>query len=124
MKPKIITTLQAYSLRQFVADVIAGLILAMAILAVILLFGGLAGCLAMPALAALLLLTAWNMSEPNKWRGYLAAPNEERLLLLLTLVLTVFANLTIAIGAGVGIGLLLRWRKKQAPVGEWKVPDR
>ncbi len=103
---------------------VAGLVHALAILAVTLLFGGLAGYLAMPALAALLVLTAWNMSEPHKWRGYLAAPNEERLLLLLTLVLTVFANLTVAIGVGVGIGLLLRLRKKDAAVGEWNVPDR
>ncbi len=169
MKPKIITTLQAYSARQFVEDVIAGLIVAMVALPLsiaiaiasgadpakgivtaivggllISLLGGsrvqiggptgafivvVSGVIAAYGydglvLATLLVRTAWNMSEPNKWRGYLAAPNEERLLLLLTLVLTVFANLTIAIGAGVGIGLLLRWRKKQAPVGEWKVPDR
>ena len=103
---------------------VAGLIHALAILAVTMLFGGLAGYLAMPALAALLVLTAWNMSEPHKWRGYMTAPNEERLLLLLTLGLTVFANLTIAIGVGVGIGLALRLRKKGALVGDWKVPDR
>ena len=103
---------------------VAGLVHALAILVVTLLFGHLAGYLAMPALAALLVLTAWNMSEPHKWRGYLAAPNEERLLLLLTLVLTVFANLTVAIGLGVAVGLVLRWRKKGAPVGEWNVPDR
>ena len=103
---------------------VAGLIHALAILAVTMLFGGLAGYLAMPALAALLVLTAWNMSEPHKWRGYMTAPNEERLLLLLTLGLTVYANLTIAIGVGVGIGLALRLRKKGALVGDWKVPDR
>ena len=103
---------------------VAGLVHALAILVVTLLFGNLAGYLAMPALAALLVLTAWNMSEPHKWREYLSAPNEERLLLLLTLVLTVFANLTIAIGAGVAIGLVLRWRKKDAAVGEWHLPDR
>ena len=103
---------------------VAGLVQARAILVVTLLFGGLAGYLAMPALAALLLLTAWNMSEPHKWRGYLAAPNEERLLLLLTLVLTIFANLTIAIGVGVAVGLALRWRKKGAPISDWYVPDR
>lgn len=103
---------------------VAGIVHALAILVVTMLLGNLAGYLAMPALAALLMLTAWNMSEPHNWRGYLAAPNEERLLLLLTMVLTVFADLTVAIGVGVGIGLLLRLRKRHAAPGEWHVPDR
>jgi SulP family sulfate permease len=103
---------------------VAGIVHALAILVVTMLLGNLAGYLAMPALAALLMLTAWNMSEPHNWRGYLAAPNEERLLLLLTMVLTVFADLTVAIGVGVGIGLLLRLRKKDAATSEWHVPDR
>ena len=103
---------------------VAGLVHALAILAATMLFGALVGYLAMPALAALLMMTAWNMSEPHKWRGYLAAPNEERLLLLLTLLLTVFANLTIAIGIGVAFGLALRLRKQGTPDTDWEVPDR
>ncbi|MEO6718395.1 MAG: SulP family inorganic anion transporter [Novosphingobium sp.] len=102
---------------------VAGLVHALAILLVTLLLGNIVGYLAMPALAALLMLTAWNMSEPHRWRAYLAAPNDLRLLLLLTLLLTVFANLTIAIGVGVAIGLILNWRKK-APLREWTTPDR
>ncbi len=103
---------------------VAGLVHALVILVVMMLFGGLAGYLAMPALAALLLMTAYNMSEPHKWRSYLAAPNDERLLLLLTLLLTVFADLTVAIGVGVAVGLAMRWRKKDAPINDWQVPDR
>jgi SulP family sulfate permease len=103
---------------------VAGLVHAATILAVTMMFGGLVGFLAMPALAALLMLTAYNMSEPHKWRGFLAAPNEERWLLLLTLTLTIFANLTIAIGVGAAIGLVIRLRKQGAPINDWKVPDR
>jgi SulP family sulfate permease len=77
----------------------------------------------MPALAALLMMTAWNMSEPHKWRGYLAAPNEERLLLLLTLSLTVLADLTVAIGVGVGVGLALRLRDSKLEAEQWEPPD-
>lgn len=90
---------------------VAGLVHAVTILLVMLLAAPLAGYLAMPALAGLLILTAWNMSEPQHWRGYLRAPKSDRVLLLLTLALTVFTNLTIAIGVGVMIGLALRFLK-------------
>jgi SulP family sulfate permease len=65
-----------------------------------------AGYLAMPALAGLLLLTAWNMSEPHKWRSYLTAKKSDQFLLVVTLTLTVLADLTVAIGTGVALGLI------------------
>lgn len=95
---------------------LAGIFHAVIILLVMLLAAPLAGYLAMPALAALLLVTAWNMSEPDKWRGYWQAPRSERALLLITLLLTVLTSLTIAIGVGVALGLLLRlWPKAALP---------
>ena len=95
---------------------LAGIFHAVIILLVMLLAAPLAGYLAMPALAALLLVTAWNMSEPDKWRGYCQAPVRERALLLITLLLTVLTSLTIAIGVGVALGLLLRlWPKAALP---------
>ncbi|SKB72610.1 SulP family inorganic anion transporter [Sphingopyxis flava] len=90
---------------------VAGMVHALVILFVLLVAGGLAGALALPALAAVLLVTAANMAEPEKWREHWSLPWDERLLLLLTLILTVFADLTIAIGVGVALGLVLRWRK-------------
>jgi len=102
---------------------VAGMIHAVVILLVLLTAAPLAGCLAMPALAALLMMTAWNMSEPHKWRGYWAAPNEERLLLLLTLLLTVLADLTVAIGVGVGVGLAIRLRASKLKAEEWRTPE-
>ena len=101
----------------------AGIIHALVILIVLLTMAPLAGYLAMPALAALLIMTAWNMSEPHKWRGYWAAPREERLLLLLTLALTVLADLTVAIGVGVGIGLALRLRQNKLGPSDWDTPE-
>ncbi|SEW09836.1 sulfate permease, SulP family [Aliiroseovarius sediminilitoris] len=104
---------------------VAGIIHALTILLVMLLAAPLAGYLAMPALAGLLILTAWNMSEPQKWRGYMQGRVSDRVLLLLTLVLTVFADLTIAIGVGVSVGLALRLRRHGAEPGkDWTPPDR
>lgn len=102
---------------------VAGLIHALTILIVMMAAAPLAGYLAMPALAGLLILTAWNMSEPHKWRGYLSARPSDRALLLLTLTLTVVANLTVAIGVGVAVGLALRLRRRAAPA-DWTPPDR
>ncbi len=103
---------------------VAGLIHALAILIAMLVAAPLAGYLAMPALAGLLILTAWNMSEPHKWKSYLSAPRADRFLLLLTLVLTVVADLTIAIGVGVSVGLAIRLRRRNVPPADWDTPER
>jgi len=93
---------------------VSGIVHALTILLVMLLAAPLAGYLAMPALAGLLILTAWNMSEPHKWRGYMQSQRSDQTLLILTLVLTVLTDLTIAIGVGVSIGLALRLRRRNA----------
>lgn len=103
---------------------VAGIIHALAIMAIMMAAAPLAGYLVMPALAALLLTTAWNMSEPHKWRGYWAEPVEDRALLLLTLVLTVVADLTVAIGVGVAAGLALRMRDAKLKAQDWHTPER
>ncbi len=103
---------------------VAGIIHALVILAAMMLAAPLVGYLAMPALSALLILTAWNMSEPHKWRSYLAAPLADSLLLILTLVLTVLVDLTVAIGVGVFIGLAMRLRSRKSTPEEWTMPKR
>ncbi len=103
---------------------VAGLVHAVAILVLMLLAAPLAGYLAMPAMSALLILVAVNMSEPRKWRSYMAAPVSDRILLLLTLGLTVLVDLTIAIGVGVALGLALRLRAQRAKPDRWSTPDR
>ena len=101
---------------------VAGMIHALVILVVLLTAAPLAGYLAMPALAALLMMTAWTMSEPHKWPGYWSAPREECVLLVVTFLLTVLADLTVAIGVGVGLGLALRLRETVRPSGERDAP--
>jgi SulP family sulfate permease len=103
---------------------VAGLVHALAILAMMMLAAPLVGRLALPALAGLLMLTAWNMSEPHKWREHAKLPFEDRGLLLLTLLLTVVADLTVAIGMGVALGLALRLRRRAAPPDDWEPPVR
>ncbi|MBA3069434.1 MAG: SulP family inorganic anion transporter [Hyphomonas sp.] len=103
---------------------VAGIVHALTILLVMIVAAPLAGKLALPALAGLLILTAWNMSEPHKWREYAKMRLEDRILLVLTLVLTVLADLTVAIGVGVGLGLALRLRRRDVPPAVWDPPER
>ena len=84
----------------------------------------LAGRMALPAMAALLVITAWNMAEPDKWRRYLSAPVRDRLLIFLTMALTVLVDLTVAIGVGVALGFALsRVAAGRAP-RDWTPRDR
>jgi SulP family sulfate permease len=103
---------------------VAGIVHAAVILLVMLLAAPLAGYLAMPALAALLMITAWNMSEPQKWAGYAKEPPGDKALLLLTLALTVLIDLTVAIGVGVAVGLALRLSRRKSVESDWTTRDR
>lgn len=103
---------------------VAGIVHALTILMIMLIAAPLAGYLAMPALAGLLILTAWNMSEPHRWHEYLHDRRSDQFLLMLTLVLTVVADLTIAIGVGVSVGLALRLLRRNAPPSDWQPPER
>jgi len=103
---------------------VAGIVHALTILIAVLFAAPLAGYLAMPALAGLLMLTAWNMSEPHKWRGYLSEEKANIALLGITLVLTVVADLTIAIGVGVSLGLAIRLRRRHVGPADWDEPKR
>ncbi|WP_170439127.1 SulP family inorganic anion transporter [Ruegeria arenilitoris] len=103
---------------------VAGIIHALTILLIMLVAAPAAGYLAMPALAALLMITAWNMSEPQKWGEYARARPSDRALLVLTMLLTVFIDLTVAIGVGVAIGLALRLSRRESVQTDWTPPDR
>ncbi|NVK36009.1 MAG: SulP family inorganic anion transporter [Rhodobacteraceae bacterium] len=103
---------------------VAGIIHALVILIIMVVAAPLAGALALPAMAALLILAAWNMSEPHKWKTYLALPRPDLLLLVMTLTLTVLIDLTVAIGVGVALGLALRLRDKKASPPPWDTPER
>ncbi len=103
---------------------IAGLTHALVILGLVFVAAPLVGQLAMPALAALLILTAWNMSEPHRWRERLSMRRSDLALFGLTLALTVLSDLTIAISVGTSVGLALRLRRRDVPPTDWKTPER
>jgi SulP family sulfate permease len=103
---------------------VAGMIHALVILMVMAVAAPLAGHLVMPALAGLLVVTAWTMSEPHRWPERLRAAPAEIALMFLTLLLTVFADLTVAIAVGTICGLALRLVRRAAPPADWTPPKR
>lgn len=102
---------------------VAGMIHALVIFLVLLVAAPLAGYLAMPALAGLLLVTAWNMSEPHRWGERLSANLPDQAVFFITLILTVLADLTVAIAVGTGLGLLLRYFRKSKAPEAWSPPE-
>ncbi len=79
---------------------IAGIMHAAFLLLFMLLLAPLMRYVPLAALAAVLLVVAWNMSEYQHFRHTLSAPKGDRLVLLLTFFLTVFVDLTVAIEVG------------------------
>jgi len=103
---------------------IAGIVHAVTILVITVGAGWLAGYLAMPALAGLLIVTAWLMSEPGRWGERMALRTGDRTLLFLTMALTVATDLTIAIAIGTAAGLALRLSRRNIEPAEWTPSDR
>lgn len=103
---------------------IAGIVHALVILLIMLGAGRLVGYLPMPALAGLLILTAWLMSEPKRWRERMRLRRGDRALLFMTMFLTVVTDLTVAIGVGTVAGLSLRLMRRDVEPAEWNPADR
>ena len=103
---------------------LAGIVHALVILLITLCVGWLTGYLAMPALAALLMLTAWVMSEPHRWGERMRLRAGDRALLFLTMTLTILTDLTIAIAVGTVAGLALRLVRREVEPDEWTPSDR
>ncbi|MGB5723145.1 MAG: SulP family inorganic anion transporter [Parasphingorhabdus sp.] len=86
---------------------VAGMLHALFILLFMLFGSSLMAYVPMAALAAILFVVAWGMSETDRFIALLRMPNSDRAVLLLTFGLTVLVDLTVAIGVGVSLASLL-----------------
>ncbi|MBI4126225.1 MAG: sodium-independent anion transporter, partial [Deltaproteobacteria bacterium] len=77
------------------------------LLLVMLFFSSYAKHIPMAALAAILMMVAWNMSEVHHFLRLFKAPIEDVAVLLITFFLTIFLDLTVAVGAGVVLAAML-----------------
>jgi SulP family sulfate permease len=91
---------------------LAGIVHALTILAAIVLAAPLFGYLPMAALAALLLVVAWNMSEARHVINVLRiAPRSDILVLFVCFALTIIFDMAIAVGVGMVLAALLFIRR-------------
>jgi SulP family sulfate permease len=97
----------ATSIRNGATSPLAGLTHVATLIAVLLFLAPLASNIPLAALAAILFVVAWNMSEPKRFADVLQkAPTADRLILIITFLLTVFADLVVAVNVGVILAVL------------------
>lgn len=97
----------ATNIRAGATSPVAGMLHALFILLAMLIFAPWAGMIPLAGLAAVLVVVAWNMSEPKQFLHLMSAPPGERLVLLSTFLLTVFVDLTVAIEVGMVLAAFL-----------------
>ncbi len=97
----------ATNIRSGAKTPVAGMMHAAFLLLFILFGTDLMAYVPMAALAAILFMVAWGMSEYQRFLVLLRMPNSDRAVLLLTFALTVLVDLTVAIAVGVTLASLL-----------------
>ncbi len=105
---------------------VAGMVHAVVLLLVVVFLMPYAGLIPMPAIAAILFMVAYNMSE---WRQFVriikSAPKSDIIILLLTFVLTVVFDLVIAIEVGMVLAAMLFMKRmsEETSVTGWTYVD-
>ncbi len=113
----------ATNIRNGATSPLAGIAHAATLVAVLLLLAPLASSIPLAALAAILFVVAWNMSEVKHFAHILkTAPGADRAILLITFGLTVFADLVVAVNVGV-ILAILQFLRRMAEVVETQPTD-
>ena len=86
---------------------IAGMVHAITLLLILVFFGKWAAMVPLAALAAILVVVSYHMSEWRSFAGLLRAPKSDIVVLILTFALTVFVDLTAAVQVGIVMASLL-----------------
>jgi sulfate permease, SulP family len=86
---------------------LAGMVHAITLLLILVFVGRWAAMVPLAALAAILVVVSYHMSEWRSFAGLLKAPRSDLVVLLLTFILTVFVDLTVAVQVGIVVASLL-----------------
>jgi SulP family sulfate permease len=86
---------------------LAGMTHAATLLLILIFLGKWAAMVPLCALAAILVVVSYHMSEWRSFAGLLRAPRSDLVVLLLTFALTVFVDLTVAVQVGIVVASLL-----------------
>lgn len=86
---------------------VAGIVHAVTLFLIVLIFGRWAGMIPLGVLAAILVMVSYHMSEWRAFKTLLRAPRMDIAVLLTTFFLTVFVDLTVAVEVGLLLALIL-----------------
>lgn len=100
----------------------AGMIHALALFLIILLFSPIVSQIPLAALAAVLIMVAWNMSEISHFIHLLKAPAADVMILLTAFLLTVFVDITVAITLGMILASFLFMKRMSEITQLFKEP--
>ena len=102
----------ATNIRNGGSSPLAGLTHAATLVAILAFLAPLASSIPLAALAAILFVVAWNMSDVKRFSDVLLrAPRADRAILVVTFLLTVFADLVIAVNVGIILAVLQFMRR-------------
>jgi SulP family sulfate permease len=97
----------ATNIRNGATGPLAGITHTVTLVAVLLVLAPLAASIPLAALAAILFVVAWNMSElPHFMHIARHAPTADRVILIITFLLTVFADVVVAVNVGMILAIL------------------
>jgi SulP family sulfate permease len=115
----------ATNIRNGATSPLAGLVHATTLVGVLLFMAPLASSIPLAALAAILFLVAWNMSEVRHFAYILRkAPTADRTILVITFLLTVLADLVVAVNVGVILAILHFLRRMSEAVDTKQVDNQ
>ncbi len=107
----------ATSFRNGATSPLAGIVHSVTLLAILLLLAPFAGQVPLCALAAILFVVAWNMSQVRHFTHLVrTAPRPDVAILLITFLLTVLVDLVVAVNVGVILAMLLFLRRMSSAV--------
>lgn len=101
----------ATNIRNGATSPVAGMVHSITLLVIMLLFGSYVKHIPMPALASIMVVVAFNMSEHRTFPGILKSPRSDVIVLLSTFFLTVVFDLVLAIEVGMVLAVLLFIRR-------------
>ena len=114
----------AANIRHGAATPVAGIIHSVAVLIILLAFADYAADIPLAAMAPILMVVAWNMSERKEFRHLIRVKNGDAIVMTATFLLTVLTSLTLAVGAGLGLAAILFIKRMGEVTGMTKAaPD-
>lgn len=90
---------------------VAGIVHALVLLAIMLIFGSYAGYIPLATLSAILIFVSYNMFDKREFKNIRKSPRSDSAVMLTTFVLTVLFDLTLALQVGMFLAVLLFMRR-------------